>query len=94
MTSEVLPDVNDFQEDDSCEVIFNDDDGTVRFEDPERPDPEDVLDRFNGMSYHLEQEYERRIALFSIWNQKESCVPTSHLKILEPFDIEQNSYHS
>jgi hypothetical protein len=41
-------------------VIFNDDDGTVRFEDPERPEPEEVLDRFNGMSYDLEQENDRR----------------------------------
>jgi hypothetical protein len=49
MTSEVLPDVNDLQEDDFTGVIFNDDDGTVPFQDPERPDPEDVLDRFNGM---------------------------------------------
>jgi hypothetical protein len=60
MTLEVLPDVNDFQEDDFTGVIFNDDDGTVRFQDPERPDPEEVLDRFNGMSYHLEQENDRR----------------------------------
>jgi hypothetical protein len=55
----VIPDPNYLQDDDFAQV-FDDDEDPDCFEYAERPQPHELLDRYNGMSYHFQQENETR----------------------------------